>query len=224
MIGLEPDGLGTPFSVHSEHGMLHGQLALLPDAPGIVVLVHDTRALDERDNSMAAFFRHAGLSTLGVDLLAASEERFTDIHNNVSLLSKRLLAFLTQLKNRMMMGELRPQPFGLFAANTTSPVAIRLASLRDHDIAAIVCRGGLIDLAGVLYLRALESPLLMLAEETDPQHIASSRRALQEVRCPKALKTIPEIGIDYAASEGFNVWAHESVQWFLKHFPTTPRQ
>ena len=67
----------------------------------------------------------------------------------------------------MLLGELQTLPIGLYAANATSPVAVRVAAQRDHDIAAIVCRGGLIDLAGMLYLRSLESPLLMLVEETD---------------------------------------------------------
>lgn len=75
---------------------------------------------------------------------------------------------------------------------------------RDHDIAAIVCRGGLIDLAGILYLRSLASPLLLLHEQSDVQHIASNRRALQEVRCPCGLRIIADIGFDFAVSPGFD--------------------
>lgn len=218
MIDITPDGFGVPVSIHSEHGLLHGQLALLPNAPGIVVLVHATMALDAREEVLAGIFRHAGLSTLSVDLLARQEENFPDVHNNVSLLAKRLLDFLGLIKNRMQLGELQMQPVGLCAANATSPVAVRVAALRDHDIAAIVCRGGLVDLAGMLYLRSLESPLLVLVEETDVPHIASNRRALLEVPCRKELKLTPEIGIDYVTSAGFEFSARETVQWFVEHF------
>lgn len=205
-------------AINTEHGTLHGQLGMLPDSPGLVVLAHDTRKLDARDQMLARFFHHAGLSTLSVDLLAAYEENFPDIHNNVPLLAKRLLDFLGTMKHRTQMGELPEQPIGLFAANATSPVVVRVASLRDHDIAAIVCRGGLIDLAGVLYLRSLESPILLLVEETDELHAASNRRALQEVSCARELKLIPEIGIDYAISAGFELAANEAAQWFSKYF------
>jgi len=218
MINITPDGFAMPVSVPSEHGLLHGQLALLPDAPGLVVLAHAAMALDARENVLAGIFRHAGLSTLSVDLLSRQEERFADVHNNVPLLAKRLLDFLGLLKNRMLLGELESQPIGLYAANTTSPVVVRVAALRDHDIAAVVCRGGLIDLAGVLYLRSLKSPLLLLVEDSDEQRIASSRRALQQVHCVCEFKLIPEIGIDYATSTGFQLAAGEAAQWFVRHF------
>lgn len=218
MLDFTPDGIGIPVSVRSEHGLLYGELALLPDSPGIVVLAHAAMALDQKDKLLAGQFRRFGLSTLSVDLLAHQEAHFPDVHNNVPLLAKRLVDFLGLLKNRMQMGELREQPIGLFAANATSPVVIRVASLRDHDIAAIVCRDGLIDLAGVLYLRSLESPLLLLAEETNSQHIASNRRALQEIPCRKELKVIPEIGVDYAVSAGIVVCLHEAAGWFLSCF------
>ncbi|MBV5337191.1 MAG: hypothetical protein J0653_04270, partial [Deltaproteobacteria bacterium] len=82
--------------------------------------------------------------------------------------------------------------------------------------------GGLIDLAGMLYLRSLESPLLMLIEETDTQHIANTRRALEEMSCEKELSIIPEIGIDFAASKGFEMAAHQATQWFNKHLGLAP--
>ena len=220
MITITPDGFGIPLSVPSEHGLLHGQLALLPDAPGLVVLAHAAAVLDTRDEIVAGIFRQAGLSTLSVDLLARQEEQFPDVHNNVPLLCKRLLDFLGLIRNRMLLGELRMQPLGLCAANATSPVALRVEALRDHDIAAIVCRGGLIDLAGMLYLHSLESPLLLLVEESDARHIASSSRALEEISCRKELKLIPEIGIDYATSAGFELSARSAAQWFLEHFGT----
>jgi len=218
MLDFTPDGIGVPISIQSEHGLLYGELALLPESPGIVVLAHAAMALDQNDKLLAGQFRRAGLSTMSVDLLAHQEEHFPDVHNNVPLLAKRLVDFLGLLKNRMQMGELREQPIGLFAANATSPVAVRVAALRDHDIAAIVCRGGLIDLAGVLYLRSLESPLLLLVEETNTQHVASNRRALQEVSCRKELKVIPEIGVDYAVSAGIVASLHEATEWFVDCF------
>ena len=92
------------------------------------------------------------------------------------------------------------------------------ATIAQHDIAAIVCRGGLIDLAGVLYLRSLASPLLLLVEESDELHAASNRRALAEVTCPKELRLIPAIGVDYAISRGFEQHVREATAWFKQYF------
>ncbi len=218
MIDFTPDGIGIPVSIPSEHGLLYGELALLPDSPGIIVLLHAAMALDEKEQLLARQFRSAGFSTLAVNLLAHQEEHYPDVHNNVPLLARRLVDFLGLIKNRMLMGEMREQPVGLFAANATTPAAIRVAALRDHDIAAIVCRGGLIDLAGALYLHSLSSPLLLLAEENDDLHTASNRRALKEINCPKAFRIIPEIGPDYAVSPGLAISLQESIQWFTEYF------
>lgn len=221
MIDFNQEGLGTPLVIPSEHGSLHGSLVLQPNSPGLIVLAHAALALDGRDAVLAGFLRHAGLSTLSVDLLARDEERFPDAHNNVPVLAKRLLVFLDQIRHRMLMGEIATQPVGLCAANTTSAVVVRIASQRDHDIAAIVCRGGLIDLAGILYLRSLASPLLLLHEQSDVQHIASNRRALQEVRCPCELRIIADIGFDFAVSPGFDAAARNTLQWFLAKLNNT---
>ena len=215
---INPEAPVSWITIPSEHGPVHGRLELVTGSKGIIVLAHAAQALDERDEIMAGIFRHAGFSTLNVDLVSAQEEHFPDVHNNIPLLAKRLVEFLGNIKHRMQFDEIPAQPFGLCAANDTSPVAVRVAALRDHDIAAVVCRGGLIDLAGILYLRSLESPVLLLVEETDATHIASSRRAMQQVTCTSELMLIPEIGFDAVASAGFESAARESVNWFKKHF------
>ena len=218
MIDLTPDGFDIPISISSEHGRLHGRLSLQPGAKGIVVLAHAAVALDERDNALAKLIRREGLSTLSIDLLARQEEHFVDVHNNVPLLARRLLDFLGLIKNQMLLGELQQQPLGLCGSNATSPVVVRVAALRDHDIRGVVCRGGLIDLAGMIYLRSLSCPLLLLVEETDDLHVASNRRALQKTTCRNQLVVIPEIGIDYAVSKGFEIAAQNTAQWFVKCF------
>lgn len=222
MITFTPDGNAIPLRVPCEHGHAHsqllGELAVLPEAPGIVILAHASPALDERDHLLAGILRHAGFSTLSINLLARQEEHFSDVHHNVPLLSRRLVDVVDLLKNRMLMGELRSQALGLCAANDTSPVAVRVAALRDHEITAIVCRGGLIDLAGALYLRTLKAPLLMLVESQDETHTAAARRALREIPAPSELRTIPEIAFDFATSAGFEAAARETTQWFVDHF------
>ena len=212
------DAFAVPLSLPCEHGLLHGRLTQVAAAAGLVILAHDCAANDVRDEILAGRLRRAGLSTLSIDLLARQEEQFADVHNTVPLLARRLIDFLDLVRKRMLIGELAEQPLGLWAAHATAPAAVRVAALRDHDIAAVVCLGGLIDLAGMLYLRTLAAPLLVLVEETDARLVVSNSRALQEVHEPKALKLIPEIGIEFAASTGFEIASDEASVWFSEHF------
>ena len=222
MDSFTPDEHAIPLSLPCvqgpAHARLHGQLSLHPAAPGLVVLAYAAPALDAREHVLAGILRHAGLSTLAIDLIAREEEHYPDLHNNVPLLARRLVDVLDLIKNRMLMGELPTQPFGLCAAHATSPVAVRVAALRDHDIAAVVCRGGLIDLAGLLYLRTIEAPLLQLVEENDAAQLAAARRAQKELQALSTVRAIPEIGFEIAGSAGFEAAARETTQWFCKHF------
>ena len=222
MDSFTPDEYGIPLSLPCvqgpAHARLHGQLSLHPAAPGLVVLAYAAPALDAREHVLAGILRHAGLSTLAIDLVAREEEHYPDLHNNVPLLARRLVDVLDLIKTRMLMGELQTLPFGLCAAHATSPVAVRVAALRDHDIAAVVCRGGLIDLAGLLYLRTLEAPLLQLVEENDAAQLAAARRAQKELQALSTVRAIPEIGFEIAGSAGFEAAARETTQWFCKHF------
>lgn len=222
MDSFTPDEHAIPLSLPCvqgpAHARLHGQLSLHPAAPGLVVLAYAAPALDAREHVLAGILRHAGLSTLAIDLIAREEEHYPDLHNNVPLLARRLVDVLDLIKTRMLMGELQTLPFGLCAAHATSPVAVRVAALRDHDIAAVVCRGGLIDLAGLLYLRTLEAPLLQLVEENDAAQLAAARRAQKELQALSTVRAIPEIGFEIAGSAGFEAAARETTQWFCKHF------
>lgn len=208
---------GTPISIHTEHGSLHGLIALPQDARGLVVLAYAGASPDARDSAIVGTLRQSGMATLVIDLLTHQEEHFTDMHNNVPLLAKRLLDCLTLIRRQMQNGELPTLPIGLCGTNTTSPVAIRVAALRDHDIGAIVCLGGLIDLAGMLYLRTLESPLLVLVGEADSTLIASNRRALNEVACTKALELIPETEAVADPTSAFHALSRKIAHWFGQH-------
>ena len=178
-------------AIDSGNARLQACLALPARPSALVVLAHAGPNPDARDDALAVVLRHAGMATLSFDLLTSSEERFADNHHNVSHLASRLLDGLTLIKQRMLLNEIPTLPIGLCAAGDCSPVVVRAAAVRDHDIFAIVCRSGLIDLAGVLYLRSLASPLLLLVSEGEQRIVASSQRALREVAGRKELKLLP---------------------------------
>ena len=218
MMSVAINGFGSLLSLRSKHGLLHGQLDVRPGTAGLVVLAHASQALAAPDALLAGYFHRYGLSTLSVDLLSHREERYADVHHDVPRLTHRLLEFIDLLKERIGDGEVEAQAIGLYATNGATPAAVRAAALRDGTIAALVCCGGLIDLAGMLYLHTLNAPLLMLAEDDDETHTASNRRALRELRCVRELRLIPAIGNDYAASPGLARAAEDAAGWFERHF------
>jgi pimeloyl-ACP methyl ester carboxylesterase len=217
MSDIDANDGSTPILIHTEHGPLHGQLILPADARGLIILAHAGANPESHDEALGVILRHNGFATLQLDLLPYSEERFDDVHNNVSLLAKRLLGALSMVKREMQNEVMPTLPIGLCAADHASPVVVRAAAQRDHNIAAVVCRGGLIDLAGMLYLRSLESPLLVLVGEKDGTLITSSQRALKEVSCNKALQIIPDTESTFATKTAFDAAAHWIVRWFNEH-------
>jgi hypothetical protein len=209
----------TPIALAAGHGMLHGLLTLPERLLALVVLTHAGPAPAARDDALAVILQHAGIGTLMLDLLTPAEERFGDLPHNVSLLARRLLDGLDLLKQRMLLGELPQLPIGLCAAGDCSPVVLRVAALRDHDIYALVCRGGLIDLAGVLYLRSLASPLLLLVADDDERGTLSNRRALRELACPHELRPLAGKAEAPASAATFEAIARASALWFIDHLP-----
>ncbi|MCB1933004.1 MAG: hypothetical protein KDI45_11125 [Candidatus Accumulibacter sp.] len=210
----------TLIAIDSGNVHLHAQLALPAQPSALVVLAHAGPTPAARDDALAVVLRHAGFGTLSLDLLTRSEGRFDDNHHNVSLLASRLLDGLALIKRRMLLAELPMLPVGLSAAGYCSPVLVRAAATRDHDIFAIVCRGGLIDLAGVLYLRTLVSPLLVLVGDGEQRVEASNRRALRELGGRKALKLAPASVDAPDSAVAFEWVARETAGWFVRNLPT----
>lgn len=165
-------------------GALSGELAL-PYAPaqGLIV-VPGCGAGDETARETAELLRtlHAeGFATLEIGLLRADECRFADACGHPPLLGERLLAVLSELRRQMLLDATPALPIGLATTGATTPPAVRAAAQRDRDVRALVCAGGLVDLAGLQYLKLLEAPLLFLADAGDDAAIANARRAQAHV-------------------------------------------
>ncbi|HMW18397.1 MAG TPA: hypothetical protein PKN13_11070 [Accumulibacter sp.] len=201
------------------HGPVHGTLILPEPLVAIAILIHAGLERRTSDDPLAAILQHAGTGTLLLDLLTASERRYSDIQRNVPLLTQRLLDVLALFKQHMSLGDLPMLPIAFCAYGDCSPAAVRVAAWRDHDIFAVVCHGGMIDLAGMLYLRTLTSPLLVLVDADDQRLLQSNRRALREVNCPSRCLTLADDG-ETASQMNFSAFAaRQSAQWLLEHLP-----
>ncbi|MDR1276723.1 MAG: hypothetical protein LBL72_10150 [Candidatus Accumulibacter sp.] len=188
------------FSLPAGDDLLRGSFNDVGESAGIVFVPR--ASADAGDAAFIDAFNGAGLSTFSVGLLSAREEGFSDVQDNVPLLAKRLLDFIDHLK-RHLARDLR-QRMAIYAEGAASPAALRAAAERDNDIAALVCRGGLIDRAGSLYLDALDSRLLFIADTDDAACLASAERAFARIPCEK----------ETARIDADDAVARKAIEWF----------
>lgn len=140
----------TPMRFTLGKARLHGDLCLPPHATGLVVFVHGSGSSrhSPRNQSVARRFNELGLGTLLFDLLTKHEQPIDEITRqlrfDIPLLSQRLTGVVDQLSSDAQLRELR---IGLFGASTGAAAALTTAASRPADIAAVVSRGGRVDLA-----------------------------------------------------------------------------
>lgn len=175
-------------------------------------------APDPATNALCARLHAAGFGTLFIALLEEGHRHEpraprADESLPLPLLTERLLAVVARLRRELAPPPLPPLPFGLVADDGMTPVAVRVAAQRDHDVRALVCQGGLIDLAGLQYLRLLNTPLLFLATADDERAIANLRQAQPAIGCVCQLRTLAAAGEDSDDEERIA----GIVDWFDQH-------
>lgn len=181
---------------------LSGELALPHGAPrGLIIFVTSSTEScvgdvfpDLAGNARA--LRDEGFATLRIDLLRPEESRFADACEHLPQLGERLLALIGHLRQQMLLEAIPPLPIGLVAAGAMTPLAVRVAAQRDHDVRALVCYGGLVDLAGLQYLKLLQAPLLLLADAEDTPALANAQRAQAHLLGIRRIETLddPDVG------------------------------
>ncbi|NIU62361.1 MAG: alpha/beta hydrolase, partial [Pseudomonas stutzeri] len=140
----------TPMRFTLGKARLHGDLCVPAAARGLVVFVHGSGSSrhSPRNQSVARCFNEMGLATLLFDLLTKHEQPIDEITRqlrfDIPLLSQRLTGVIDQLSSDAQLRELR---IGLFGASTGAAAALTTAASRPADIAAVVSRGGRVDLA-----------------------------------------------------------------------------
>lgn len=204
------------FHVPLLHTSLQGTLTLPEGCRGIVVFVatRDCSTVAATGNT-AGILQGYDFGTLVIDLLQDNEAHFADADMHLPQLTERMLAVIGQLHREMELEAISQQPVGLIAAGPTTPLAVRVAALRDKEIGALVCHGGLVDLAGLQYLKVLQAPLLLIAEETDTLAINNLQRALKHIPAVVSTEKLAtaDIGTHDLATRTSELTAH----WFRRY-------
>ncbi|MBD3222830.1 alpha/beta hydrolase [bacterium] len=147
---------------------LSANLAVPDAARGLVVFAHGTGSdrHSRRNNHVARVFGDHGLATLVLDLLSAEEQNAAAAGlagPDVRAQGDRVAMVCDWVR----AGErIAPLPIGLFGASTGAAAVLFAAAARPHDVAAVVSRGGRVDLVGDA-LAEVRCPVQLVVGELD---------------------------------------------------------
>lgn len=204
------------------HAGLRAVLTLPAHPWGLVGIAHGSRSGRDspRNREVARQWSAAGLAVLRMDLLSA-DETAAGIEPDLELRARRLLDMLALAQQRPA---LRGLPLGLFGGSTGAAVALRAAGLAGPAIAAVVSRGGRIDLLDATQLHAVYAPILLLVGSEDRELLALNRR-LQPVLGQAELQVVAGADHLFGSAGALDQVARAALDWFRRHLrpPNSPR-
>ncbi|WP_152732185.1 dienelactone hydrolase family protein [Stutzerimonas stutzeri] len=209
----------TPMRFTLGKARLHGDLCVPAAARGLVVFVHGSGSSrhSPRNQSVARCFNEMGLATLLFDLLTKHEQPIDEITRqlrfDIPLLSQRLTGVIDQLSSDAQLRELR---IGLFGASTGAAAALTTAASRPADIAAVVSRGGRVDLAEPSLARVHAASLFIVGSR-DLKVLELNRAAAARLQCEHQLVVVPGASHLFEEHGTLEEVARLAGDWFVRH-------
>jgi putative phosphoribosyl transferase len=194
---------------------LHGRLTVPDHCVGMVIFAHGSGSSrhSPRNIEVADELRTVGLGTLLFDLLTESEEEDRSNVFDVELLAGRLAEVTHWLRGRPGLAML---PVGYFGASTGAAAALWAAATPRLRIAAVVSRGGRVDLARDR-LAEVSAPTLLIVGGYDEVVLDLNRRAAAELTCEHELRVIPGASHLFAEGDALRTVSIMARDWFLAH-------
>jgi putative phosphoribosyl transferase len=206
-------GSSEPVLIASGKTRLAGVLELPPNPSGLVLYTRDSgvRHPSSGSSHFVNELRRAGLASLrleppGLDKHGSDANRF-----DLGLLGSRLSAATDWLAAE---AETRALMFGLFGTGAEAAAALQIAARRPEHVAAVVARGGRLDLADADALSRVRAPTLLIVGEDDGSAITYNRRALNQLGCEKDLAVIRGATYPTAQPGVLQEAARLAVRWF----------
>lgn len=194
---------------------LPGDLVVPPSAYGLVIFAHgsDSSRHSPRNQYVAKVLNDEGLATLLFDLLSAKEA--SDRRNvfDIPLLAERLTAARAWARKREDVSAL---PAGYFGASTGGAAALWAVGDGTDDVAAVVSRGGRVDLAGERLTR-VTAPTLLIVGERDPDVLDLNRQSAEQLRCVNRLEVVPTATHLFEEPGTLERVAELARSWFRTH-------
>ena len=192
---------------------LHGQLCTVSGARGLVVFVHanGSQHIGRSNLELARRLQQRELSTLLPDLLNPAEAVDAGLSRNIDLLTQRVLQALHALP-----ADWHKLPIGLFGSGVGSAAALVAQTHRPRRVAAIVSRGGLVDLAASA-LGEVSAPTLLIVGAADTDVLERNRRAYALLRCEKRIAIVPRASHLFLEAGALDDVAQLAGDWFCAH-------
>ena len=208
-------------NISSDQVSLEGELVLPEDTSSIVLFAHGSGSsrFSPRNNYVASILQKAGIGTLLFDLLTREEDRNYDTRFDIDLLTQRLLAATTWVRQ-----EPSTQSFsiGYFGASTGAAAALQAAAEMNGEISAVVSRGGRPDLAGPAALAKVSAPTLLIVGGYDDVVIMLNRDAYAQLNCEKELTIVPGATHLFEEPGTLEQAADAATNWFADHLIARP--
>jgi putative phosphoribosyl transferase len=198
---------------------LPGDLEIPADPRGLVLFAHGSGSSRKspRNQSVARALERRHLATLLIDLLTPEEEAVDDrtrqYRFDIPMLADRLVTIVDWLRAAESTGSL---PIGLFGASTGGGAALIAAARRPRDVAAVVSRGGRLDLAGASLAKVI-APTLLIVGGFDAPVIQMNRDAMKQMRWQVTLEIVPGATHLFEEPGTLECVAQLAGDWFAEH-------
>lgn len=194
---------------------LAGDLVVPDPARGLVIFAHgsDSSRHSHRNRFVARVLSADGLATVLFDLLSSAEAADRRNVFDIPLLAGRLTAAYEWASARP---ELAGLPIGYFGASTGGAAALWSAAEPSVDVAAVVSRGGRIDLTGPR-LSAVTTPTMLIVGERDPDVLRFNQDARGQLRCANHLEVVPGATHLFEEPGALEQVAEHARGWFHTH-------
>jgi dienelactone hydrolase len=191
-------------------------LELPANVQSIVLFAHGSGSSrhSKRNTYVARVLQQNGIGTLLMDLLTPEEDAFYPNRFDIPLLTHRLLAATSWIKNDLRTSHL---PIGYFGASTGAAAALQAAASYGEEIGAVVSRGGRPDIAGRSALENVNAPTLLIVGGFDEEVITLNKEAYAFMRCTKELSVIPGATHLFTEPGALEEVAKQAATWFTKY-------
>jgi dienelactone hydrolase len=184
-------------------------------AQAIAVFAHGSGSSrhSPRNKFVAKALQGGGVGTLLFDLLTPNEDAVYETRFDIDLLTKRLVAATTWLKEQP---ETQGASIGYFGASTGAAAALKAGAELGAAISAIVSRGGRPDLAGDA-LEEVLAPTLLIVGGYDDVVIRLNQKAFERIHAAKEMKIVPRATHLFEEPGALEAVAHLAADWFRRH-------
>lgn len=194
---------------------LGGTLTIPPAALGIVLFAHGSGSsrFSPRNTYVSRALNDAGIGTLLFDLLTEAEGEDRRLVFDIPLLAERLAGATEWLAVQEKVREL---PLAYFGSSTGAAAALTASCTTRHPIAAIVSRGGRVDLAGSDLAR-VTAPTLMIVGGDDTGVLALNEEAGRMMICEYRIEIVPGASHLFEEPSALDTVVDLARDWFVGH-------